>query len=135
MLLETLINQLPGAIAPIGGLAFTPAAAAAKPDEVKGDAIVLFVILRKGVEPSADLKKELVKHLRSAIGTFATPEDVIFVDKLPKTRSGKIMRRVLKAVASGAGIGDVTTLDDQTSVEEAQQAFEELKAAAAKTSR
>jgi acetyl-CoA synthetase len=119
----------------VGHTAVAEAAAAAKPDEVKGEAIVLFVILRKGVEPSADIKKELVKHLRSAIGTVATPEEVIFVDKLPKTRSGKIMRRVLKAVASGTGIGDVTTLDDQTSVEEAMQAYEELKAAATKTSR
>jgi acetyl-CoA synthetase len=117
----------------VGHTAVAEAAAAAKPDEVKGEAIVLFVILRKGQVPSAELKKELVKHLRSAIGTVATPEEVIFVEKLPKTRSGKIMRRVLKAVASGASIGDITTLDDQTSVEEAQQAYEELKAAAAKS--
>jgi acetyl-CoA synthetase len=117
----------------VGHSAVAEAAATAKPDEVKGEAIVLFVILRKGQVPSADLKKELVKHLRTAIGTVATPEEVIFVDKLPKTRSGKIMRRVLKAVASGSTIGDVTTLDDQTSVSEALQAYEDLKAAAARS--
>lgn len=119
----------------VGHTAVAEAAAAAKPDEVKGEAIVLFVILRQGQVPSGELKKELVKHLRTAIGTVATPEEVIFVDKLPKTRSGKIMRRVLKAVASGASIGDITTLDDQTSVAEAMQAYEELKAAAAKSAR
>jgi acetyl-CoA synthetase len=117
----------------VGHKAVAEAAVAAKPDEVKGEAIVLFVILRQGQIPSGDLKKELVKHLRTAIGTVATPEEVIFVDKLPKTRSGKIMRRVLKAVASGSGIGDVTTLDDQTSVEEAVKAYDDLKAAAAKS--
>jgi acetyl-CoA synthetase len=118
----------------VGHSTVAEAAATAKPDEVKGEAIVIFVILRKGHQPSGELKKELVRHLRTAIGTVATPEEIIFVEKLPKTRSGKIMRRVLKAVASGQNIGDVTTLDDQTSVEEAQQAYEELKDAARKSS-
>jgi acetyl-CoA synthetase len=119
--------------ATVGHSSIAEAAAASKPDEVKGEAIVLFVCLRKGVAPSGDLKRDLVKHIRSAIGTVATPEEVIFVEKLPKTRSGKIMRRVLKAVAAGTSIGDITTLDDQTSVEEAQKAFEELKEAAEKS--
>lgn len=109
------------------------AAATAKPDEIKGEAIVIFVILRKGYQPSGEIKKELVRYLRTAIGSVATPEEIIFVEKLPKTRSGKIMRRVLKAVASGQSIGDVTTLDDQTSVEEAQKAYEELKEEARKS--
>jgi len=113
--------------------AVAEAAATAKPDEVKGEAIVLFVILRNDHVSSAELKKEIVKYMRTAIGTVATPDDVIFVDKLPKTRSGKIMRRVLKAVAAGTSIGDVTTLDDQTSVEEVIVAYEELKVAAAKS--
>jgi acetyl-CoA synthetase len=113
----------------VGHSAVTEAAVASRPNEVKGEAIVLFVILHEGHQPSAGLKKELVKHLRTTIGTVATPEEVIFVDKLPKTRSGKIMRRVLKAVAAGSGIGDVSTLDDSTSVEEVRKAFEALKAA------
>lgn len=113
--------------ATVGHASVAEAAATAKPDDVKGESIVLFVTLREGVSPSDELKKGLVKHLRTAIGTVATPEEVLFVDKLPKTRSGKIMRRVLKAVASGTIIGDTTTLDDQTSVQEAQEAYEELR--------
>jgi acetyl-CoA synthetase len=112
--------------ATVGHSSVAEAAAASRPDEVKGESIVLFVTLRKGVEGSGELKRELVKHLRTAIGTVATPDEILFVDKLPKTRSGKIMRRVLKAVASGTTIGDITTLDDQTSVQEAQEAFDEL---------
>ncbi len=117
----------------VGHTSVAECAAAARPHEVKGEAIVLFVILRDGHVPSGELKKELVRHLRQTIGTVATPDEVIFVKKLPKTRSGKIMRRVLKAVASGQKIGDITTLDDETSVEEAQQAFDELKADAHKS--
>jgi acetyl-CoA synthetase len=88
---------------------------------------VLFVTLKQGRKPSDELKSELVSHVRQAIGPVATPSEIYFVGSLPKTRSGKIMRRVLKAVASGQTIGDVTTLDDQTSVEEAQRAYNELK--------
>lgn len=117
----------------VGHSAVAEAAAAAKPDEVKGEAIVLFVILRNDHVGSVELQKEIIKYMRTAIGTVATPDDVIFVDKLPKTRSGKIMRRVLKAVAAGTSIGDITTLDDQTSVEEVMAAYEELKVAAAKS--
>jgi acetyl-CoA synthetase len=117
----------------VGHSAVAEAAAAAKPDEIKGEAIVLFVILRNDHVGSAELQKEIIKYMRTAIGTVATPDEVIFVDKLPKTRSGKIMRRVLKAVAAGTSIGDVATLDDQTSVEEVIAAYEELKVAAAKS--
>ncbi len=119
----------------VGHATVAEAAATAKPDEVKGEAIVIFVVLRKDLQHSSELKKELVRYLRKAIGTVATPEEIIFVEKLPKTRSGKIMRRVLKAVASCQDIGDVTTLDDQTSVEEARQAYEELKEEARRSSR
>ncbi len=115
--------------ATVGHASVTEAAVAAKPDDVKGESIVLFVTLCDGVKPSDDLRKDLVKHLRTVIGTVATPEEILFVDKLPKTRSGKIMRRVLKAVASGTKIDDITTLDDQTSVQEAQAAYEELRRA------
>ena len=113
--------------ATVGHTSVAEAAVAAKPDDVKGESVVLFVTLREGTLPSDSLKQEITKHLRAAIGTVATPDEVLFVDKLPKTRSGKIMRRVLKAVASGTGIGDVTSLDDQTSVQEIQDAYEELK--------
>ncbi|GAF81199.1 unnamed protein product, partial [marine sediment metagenome] len=103
--------------------------AASKPDAIKGEAIVLFVILKDGYEPSAALRKELVAHIRKVVGPVATPDRLFLVAKLPKTRSGKIMRRVLKAVASEVDIGDVSTLEDGTSVDEAKAAYEELKKA------
>ena len=105
------------------------AAVASKPDEVKGEAIVLFATLKVGIEPSDAIKKELVKHIRQSIGPIATPDEVHFADSLPKTRSGKIMRRVLKAVASGQSIGDVTTLENEASVEEVKKACETLQKA------
>jgi acetyl-CoA synthetase len=73
------------------------------------------------------LSKELVAHVRKVVGPVATPDRLFLVTKLPKTRSGKIMRRVLKAVASEVDIGDVSTLEDGTSVDEAKAAYEELK--------
>jgi len=105
------------------------AAVASRPDEIKGEAIVAFVTLRKGNTPSVDLRNELTKHLRNQIGAIATPDEIIFVNILPKTRSQKIMRRLLKAVANGAAnIGDTTTLDDGASIDEARHAFAELLA-------
>ena len=70
--------------------------------------------------------------MRSTIGPIAVPDEVYFVTKLPKTRSGKIMRRVLKAVANNASIGDLTTLEDEASVEEVIKSYEELKKAEGK---
>lgn len=102
-------------------------AVTSKPDEIKGDAIVLFVTPKEGRAPSADLKKEIVQHLRTTIGPIAAPDEIFFVDSLPKTRSGKIMRRVLKAVASGQSLGDLTTLEDEASIEELKRAYENLK--------
>jgi len=107
--------------------AVAEAAVAGKPDEVKGESIVLFVTLKKGVLPSAALKKEISDQLRRNIGPIATPDEVYFVESLPKTRSGKIMRRVLKAVALGKSPGDLTTLEDETSVDEVRRAYESLK--------
>ena len=75
------------------------------------------------------LRKDIIKHIRQAIGPVATPSEIYFVPSLPKTRSGKIMRRVLKAVASGESIGDITTLDDKTSVDEAKRAYQSLRKA------
>jgi acetyl-CoA synthetase len=107
--------------------AVAEAAAVSKPDPIKGESIVVFAILRDGFEPSPELQKELSMHVRTVVGPIATPEKVFLVKKLPKTRSGKIMRRVLKAVAMEAPVGDVTTLEDGASVVEAKQAYEELK--------
>jgi acetyl-CoA synthetase len=109
--------------------AVSEAAAVARPDPVKGDVVVLFVTLTEDYAPSEELKKEIRDHMRQAVGAFAVPEQVFFAPHLPKTRSGKIMRRVLGAVASGRPIGDITTLEDEASVHEIEQAFEALKGA------
>jgi acetyl-CoA synthetase len=103
------------------------AAVVGKEDPVKGESIVIFVRLKEGVAPSPDLKKNLAAHMRKVIGPIAVPEEVYFAAKLPKTRSGKVMRRVLKAVANNTSIGDLTTLEDESSVEEIIRAYQELK--------
>jgi len=107
--------------------AVVEAAVTSRPDPIKGEGIVIFVTLRQGFEPSPELKDKLKQHIRSTLGPVVTPDEIYFVSKLPKTRSGKIMRRVLKAVASGASIGDLTTLEDEASVDEVKKAFEELQ--------
>ena len=88
------------------------AAVIGKPHEVKGESIKAFVILKHGITPSEDLKKELAIQVRMKIGPIATPDEIEFVDKLPKTRSGKIMRRVLKAQELGLPVGDTSTLEN-----------------------
>jgi acetyl-CoA synthetase len=107
--------------------AIAEAAVIGKPHEVKGESIVVFAILKQGYNPSQELMQQLKEHLRKTIGPVATPDEIYFVSKLPKTRSGKIMRRVLRAVVSSTPIGDVTTLEDEASVEEAKQVYEEFK--------
>jgi len=108
------------------------AAVVGVPDQIKGEEIVLFAILRQGNEASPELRKKLSDGIRTLIGPIAVPKEIHFVAKLPKTRSGKIMRRILKALATGSGIGDVTTLEDATSVEEIKKTYEEMKAMMAK---
>ena len=89
------------------------------PHEIKGESIYVFVTLKLGVEKSDDLKQELRLHVRREIGPIATPEKIQFADALPKTRSGKIMRRILKRIAADKidEIGDTSTLADPTVVE------------------
>jgi acetyl-CoA synthetase len=96
-------------------------------DPIKMQVPVAFVVLRPGNTPSDNLRRELLEHVRSTIGPIAIPDNIYFVEKLPKTRSGKIMRRIIGAVVEGRSIGDVTTLEDETSVEEARRAYTELK--------
>ena len=105
------------------------AAVAGRPDPVKGESIVAFVTLRKAADPSKNLSEELKQHVRKMIGPIATPESIYFAQHLPKTRSGKIMRRVIKAVAAGGPIGDLSTLEDGASVDEVRQAIEALQMA------
>ncbi len=89
------------------------AAVVGRPDDLKGQAVVCFVTVKSGIKPGKELAAELKKHVRHAIGPVATPDEIRFAEALPKTRSGKIMRRLLKEVASGKTVtGDTTTLDD-----------------------
>ena len=98
------------------------------PDEIKGEKIIAFAVLKEGTSKDPEvLRKEIKNKVRSGVGPIATPEQIYFVSKLPKTRSGKIMRRLLKAIASNEKIGDVSTLEDGSAVSEVQTAFEELK--------
>jgi acetyl-CoA synthetase len=81
------------------------------PDEIKGEAIKAFVVLRNGYTAGLDLQKTLTTHVRNELGPIATPQEITFVDGLPKTRSGKIMRRLLKARELGQDPGDLSTLE------------------------
>lgn len=107
--------------------AIAEAAVTGKPDATKGESIIAFLVPKAGFSQSDSLRKEVVAHIRSTLGPIATPDEVYFVSKLPKTRSGKIMRRLLKSIASGEKIGDVTTLEDGAAVDEVKQAYEDLK--------
>jgi acetyl-CoA synthetase len=93
------------------------AAVVGKKDDVTGQAIFAFAILRAGQEPSDELARELRGHVAHVIGAIARPKHLMFVPDLPKTRSGKIMRRLLRDIAEGRNLGDTTTLADATVVE------------------
>ncbi len=96
-------------------VAVAEAAAVGRPDEIKGEGIVCFVTLKSGVEATDELKAKLREHVAREIGALARPDEIRFADGLPKTRSGKIMRRLLRDIASGRQTtGDTTTLEDYT---------------------
>jgi acetyl-CoA synthetase len=89
------------------------AAVVGRPDDLKGEALAAFVTLEGGKTASEGLKKALKEHVAKEIGAFARPDDIRFTDSLPKTRSGKIMRRLLRDIAAGKQtVGDTTTLED-----------------------
>jgi acetyl-CoA synthetase len=93
--------------------AVAEAAAVGRPDDLKGQALVAFVTLKPAHAPDPAMKKALAEHVAQEIGKFAKPDDIRFADGLPKTRSGKIMRRLLKDVAAGREAqGDISTLED-----------------------
>jgi acetyl-CoA synthetase len=112
--------------------AVAEAAVAARPDSVKGESIIAFVTLRSSASPSPELAEQLRQHVRKSIGAIASPDAVYFAKLLPKTRSGKIMRRVIRAVASEVEIGDISTLEDDASVEEVREAIRSLRIAEGK---
>jgi len=99
------------------------AAVVGYPHPIKGTGIYAYVTLNDGVEPSDDLKKELVVHVRKVVGPIATPDKMQFATGLPKTRSGKIMRRILRKIAEGEfdSLGDTSTLADPAVVEELKE--------------
>jgi acetyl-CoA synthetase len=89
------------------------AAVVGRPDDLKGQAVTAFVTLGQGAAPSEALRRELRHHVEKEIGALARPDEIRFTDSLPKTRSGKIMRRLLKDIAAGREtLGDTTTLED-----------------------
>jgi acetyl-CoA synthetase len=97
------------------------AAVVGRPDPMKGQALVAYVVLKEGQVRSEGLKAELKAHVRSEIGPIAEPAEIYITEKLPKTRSGKIMRRVIRALVSHQEIGDTTTLEDPGAVEEVRK--------------
>jgi acetyl-CoA synthetase len=98
-----------------------------RPDETRGEVISAFVLLKHGHQGTNELRAELLQTVRRELGAVAVVGEITFVGMLPKTRSGKIMRRVLKAVVLNVDPGDITTIEDEGSVEEARQAMREIR--------
>ena len=104
-----------------------------RPDEIRGEVISAFVLLKHGFKASPELKKELLETVRHELGPVAVIGEINIVSMLPKTRSGKIMRRVLKAVILDKEPGDITTIEDEGSVTEARDAWQQMKEELART--
>jgi acetyl-CoA synthetase len=104
--------------------AVAEAAVVGKAHELKGQAVAAFVTLKEGYDADDDLRRELMQHVVQKIGAIARPDVILFTADLPKTRSGKIMRRLLKDVAEGRALGDTTTLADPAVVEKLKQEYE-----------
>jgi acetyl-CoA synthetase len=101
------------------------AAVVGRPHEIKGQAIAAFVTVKEGVKPSVALADELKEHVVRKIGAIARPDQILFAADLPKTRSGKIMRRLLRDIAEGKALGDTTTLADPNVVAKLKEEYEE----------
>ncbi|MBU7016230.1 MAG: acetate--CoA ligase [Theionarchaea archaeon] len=97
------------------------------PDELRGEVACAFVVLRSGYTPSDSLKKELIQHVRSTMGPIVVIKDIEFVDTLPKTRSGKIMRRVMKSLWTSKDLGDLSTIEEEASIDEMKEAIKKMK--------
>ena len=102
------------------------AAVVGRSHEIKGQAVAAFVTLKEGVVPSNDHIDVLKEHVAKKIGAIARPDDIIFTADLPKTRSGKIMRRLLRDIAEGKALGDTTTLADPSVVAKLKATYEEM---------
>ena len=101
------------------------AAVIGKTHEVKGQGISAFVTLKEGIPATDALKEELKKHVVTKIGAIARPDDIFFASELPKTRSAKIMRRLLRDIAEGRVLGDTTTLADPNVVSRLKTQYED----------
>jgi acetyl-CoA synthetase len=104
------------------------AAVVGRADDLKGQAIAAFVTVKEGVEATDALRNELRAHVATKIGAIARPEDILFAADLPKTRSGKIMRRLRRDIAEGRALGDTTTLADPAVVAKLKDEYEEKEA-------
>jgi acetyl-CoA synthetase len=98
-----------------------------RPDELRGEVISAFVVLKNGQEPSETMRTQILETVRGELGPIAVFGELNFVNLLPKTRSGKIMRRVLKAVTRDVDPGDISTIEDEGSVEEARDAWAQMR--------
>ena len=105
--------------------AVVEAASIGRNDDIKGQAVVAFVTLKEAITPSDELQVELKKHVTQKIGAIARPDDIYFTAELPKTRSGKIMRRLLRDIAEGRTIGDTTTLADAAVIQTLKEKYGE----------
>jgi acetyl-CoA synthetase len=101
------------------------AAVVGRPHEIKGQAVAAFVTVKEGTARSESLIAELKEHVVKKIGAIARPDDIIFAADLPKTRSGKIMRRLLRDIAEGKALGDTTTLADPNVVAKLKEQYQE----------
>jgi acetyl-CoA synthetase len=99
-----------------------------KAHELKGQALAAFVTMKEGHDPSNEVADELKQHVVDKIGAIARPDAIIFTADLPKTRSGKIMRRLLKDIAEGRAVGDTTTLADPDVVRKLKERYESEEA-------
>ncbi len=108
--------------------AVAESACVGKPDEVKGEIPMIFTVLKQGYTGTPELESELKMHLRKTIGPLVSSDaTIVFINAVPKTRSGKIMRRLLRAVVSNRPLGDVTTLEDETAVKEVTEAYNTIR--------
>ena len=107
--------------------AVAEAAVTGVPDELRGEVASAFVVLSNKYSPSPELKQELMQHVRKTIGSIIVMKNIEFVNMLPKTRSGKLMRRVLKALLTDKDLGDLSTVEEEASVDEIKEAVARLK--------
>jgi len=111
----------------VGHEAVVEAAVVAKPDPERNEVIAAFVVLGEAYEPSDDLRETLIQRVREDVGPIAVIDDLVFAEQLPKTRSGKIMRRTIRDIMLERPLGDVSTMEDRSAVDEIERAVEDVE--------